>query len=105
MRCNRCGSDDSIRMRIIYDTETNRTHEICDRCGFRTSVCIPDTYFRTPYFDENLADEQHTHGQFIESKRHKAQIMRQLGIREAGDRIHGSRNQEFKHYGEKNKFR
>lgn len=53
---------------------------------------LPSIYFRKPYFDPNLADDKAPHGRFVESKRHKAQIMKQLDIAECGDRKHGSRS-------------
>jgi len=51
-------------------------------------------FFQKPYLDPHLIDpkdpKQHN-GVWIESKRHKAEIMKKLGWREAGDRVHGGR--------------
>jgi hypothetical protein len=103
MKCNGCGADNAIKMRIVYDEKENVSREICDHCGLRGSVGVPDVYFRSPYFDENLGDERNPNGQRIESKMHKAAIMRQLGVTEAGDKRHGARNWERNNYGERKK--
>lgn len=35
-----------------------------------------------PYFDENLADDENPHGQWVKSRRHKKRLKRQQGKRE-----------------------
>lgn len=53
---------------------------------------IPDVYFKEPYFDPHLAHPENSQtGTFIRSKAHKAQVMKELGISEKGDRRHGAR--------------
>ena len=57
----------------------------------------PDAYFRIPYRDPNLVDVNDPRtrdGIFIESKRHKAEVMKKLGVREVGDRVGGARKED-----------
>lgn len=88
MRCNSCGKQTS-RIKIKYTKEGKE--EECDRCSESLFKGVPDVYFRRPYFDEHLADESNPRGHFVESKRHKASIMKKIGLFEAGDRMHGGR--------------
>ena len=50
-----------------------------------------DVYFRGPHFEPNLGDEKNVNGRFINSRNEKARILKEQGLREAGDRVHGSR--------------
>ena len=64
--------------------------ESCDRCqDVRVRTC--DVYYKEPSFEEHLADAKHPQGQWVTSKSHKARLMREQGVRESGDRQHGSR--------------
>lgn len=61
----------------------------CKVCrGFDVSLPDrPDVYFRHPYFDPFIADPDtpgHEHGSWIESKRHKAILLKAFKLREAG---------------------
>ena len=49
----------------------------------------PDVYFKKEYFEPHFAVDGSPYGQQIRSRRHKAEIMKNLGIRETGDRVHG----------------
>ncbi len=49
---------------------------------------IPDIYFRRPYLDEQLSVGSAPI--LVRSRGHKAALMKQLGVREAGDRQRGS---------------
>lgn len=64
--------------------------ETCNYCDSFT-VNTFDAYFKEPHFVEHLATPQHPHGQWVTSKAHKARLMREQGVREAGDRHHGAR--------------
>lgn len=90
MTCQGCGSTTSVVVRSWY--ENGNRVEVCDRaeCGNIRPTPIPDVYFRKPYHDPNIANEQNPHGTFIESKRHKDRVLKQYGLREDGDRYHGS---------------
>ena len=89
MTCNWCGNDKAYRVRV------RAMHESCDRCGDLPNLDFPDVSFTEPYLDPNLAhpDRQHeVNGVWIESKRHKAMLMKEQNLREVGDRKHGARN-------------
>jgi hypothetical protein len=77
----------------VYKYDKARDEVVCisDSVG-RGS---PDVYFKEPYFDPNIASPNHPgheNGTFIESRMHKAMLMKKFDIREAGDARHGSRN-------------
>ncbi len=89
-----CGSIDYNECKIGY-TEEGR-YMWCNMCSTqKVDTLIPDVYFDKSkganQIDPNLCDRYKGPIQFS-SKREKAIIMRQLGLREAGDREHGSRN-------------
>ncbi len=86
MVCDNCGNVEAYRL-SFRDGSC-----VCNKCGNPPTVTPGDAYFRRPYFDPQIADpDKSPKGTFIESKGHKAALMRQLGIRECGDRVHGSR--------------
>ena len=69
----------------------------CDKCGGLRAMSQPDAYFKEPYRDSNLVDVNDPStrdGIFIKSKRHKAEVMKKLGVREVGDRVGGARNED-----------
>lgn len=71
-----------------------KVQEQCDACGNLKTVSVPDVYFRKPYFDEHLSHPEHSpKGNFVESRGHKAALMRTLNVREVGDKVHGARDQ------------
>ncbi len=78
--------------------------ESCNQCGSDARMTgVPDVYWPGHrYFDQNLGDEQHSDGQWIESKRHKAAVMKAQGATEAGDRKHGARVKYEPGYGLRN---
>ena len=88
MNCDGCGNNEAHR--ISYTP----AGESCDKCGggrlgtFRFS----DVYFAGAGFEPHLADpDKSPKGNFVRSREHKAQLMRDLGVRETGDRVHGAR--------------
>lgn len=87
--CANCGNKHAHRWRVSYGKD-GRT-ESCDACGNIGSVYLPDVYWpgRT-YTSENICD---ANGRPIplESRGHKARVMNEMGIQEAGDRYHGTR--------------
>lgn len=94
--CVGCGNPDPWTRHTKKETSTGRYYEECNRCFDSSIPENPDVYFRQPYWDENLCDYDDpsydiNRGTFITSKSHKAYIMKKLGVREDGDRRHGSR--------------
>lgn len=71
----------------------------CDKCAGVANPHNPDVYFERPYFDGNLGDEKHPHGQWVSSPKDKARIMKEQGLIERGDRVHGARVPYEKGYG------
>lgn len=92
MTCNGCGNQQA---RVWRRYEGGQ--EACDACGGLGSVYVPDVFFKSPYLDENLGnpkrDAKEKNGVWVESRRHKAQLMAEQGLREAGDRVRGARNE------------
>jgi hypothetical protein len=87
--CNSCGNQAAYR--ISYSA----AGECCDRCGKVGSATFHDVHFTQPYLDPHLVDPKkpgQKDGVWITSRSHKARIMRELNLREAGDRVRGSRN-------------
>ena len=89
MFCNNCGNDKavSLRVKIIKAQESYS----CNLCGGVKPPWFPDVYFKEPYFEGFLADSKNPNGIYFNSRNEKARKMKELGIREAGDKIHGSR--------------
>lgn len=59
----------------------------CSQCSdlTRTST-FHDVYFRQPYWEQHIGPGPI----FVRSREHKAMLLKQHGLREAGDRVHGS---------------
>lgn len=102
MDCRGCGRTDAWAVRTIVDG-----NELIDTCNFCSGVgsggtAASDVYFPRPHACQNITDEA---GKpiFFESKSHKAQVMREKGLSEVGDRVHGARwypkSQEKSWYG------
>lgn len=98
MICSGCGNENARRVRIVYD-EDDRI-ETCEDCGRLTSLYYPDVYFPgEPYMDPNLVRPTDVHspdGILVRSKRHKAALLREQGLVERGDRVHGAINYDPK---------
>lgn len=92
MTCAGCGNPRAVVTRTI--ALATSLVEMCDapECGNLKTPWVPDVHFSRPEVIEHLADQEHPFGQMIESRRHKARVMREQGIREDGDRHHGSRD-------------
>ncbi len=89
MVCDACGNPTATRMRFFGGGKCG-----CDKCLNIGSIQFSDVYFREPYLDPNLVDPtkpEQKNGVWIESREQKADIMRRLGWREAGDKKHGCR--------------
>ena len=86
MTCDNCKNPEAYRLSYRSGSCS------CDKCGSVPKVTISDVYFRQPYFDQNIAhDTKNPLGTHIHSREQKARVMKDLGIKESGDRRHGSR--------------
>ncbi len=101
MVCNKCGNEKAFIMRYGPEGES------CDTCGNLHIPKFADVYFRQPYKDPHLIDvnrPEQKDGVWIQSKNHKKEVMKSLGVNERGDKRHGSRNQSFQYGGQAQKF-
>ena len=90
MTCNNCGNDRARRWRRYEDGM-----ECCEGCGGLGALSIPDVYFVKPYLDPNLPHPNRPwekDGVWVESKQHKAALLKEQGLREVGDKVNGARN-------------
>ena len=96
MTCGGCGNQGAVALRLRY--EGGQRVEVCDArsCGGVVIAARPDVYFRQPYVDPNLADAKNPFGTEIRSARHKAEVLKAQGLREDGDRHHGSTFRDVK---------
>ena len=94
MTCEGCGNKEAYHVVSRYDRATGLFDSICDRCGGSERGEMPvhsDVYWPGhPHYNRNICDKM---GRpiFLESREHKARIMKEQGIREAGDSIRGAR--------------
>lgn len=84
--CGNCGTTEATRWKVTYSAD-GRAEE-CDRCGHVGNVWVPDVYFRGRHKDPNIVDNMGNEI-YIESRQHKATLMRERGMREANDRLRG----------------
>ena len=93
MICGGCGNQEAYRWRAHEDGS-----EECDECGGLGAMSIPDVYYPGPYYDPNLAHPNRPweaeKGPLVTSKEHKLALMREQGLYEKGDSVHGSRNSD-----------
>lgn len=92
MHCNGCGNTKAYHIRSVWDGAG--LVDFCDSktCGNldESGVGIPDVYLpRGGMKFENLCDDMGRPYE-VSTKREKANVMRQLGVSEAGDRVHGA---------------
>ena len=66
----------------------------CNACGQSSnSFRFSDVYFKEAYFDPHIAHPENSpRGNQIRSREHKAFLMRELGLKEKGDKVHGARD-------------
>lgn len=93
MTCNGCGDTAAYHIVTKIDRSGN-IQDFCNRCGGSERGSIPaspDVFWPGhPHYNNNLCDGS---GKpiLLESKIHKAAVMKEQGVREAGDPVNGSR--------------
>lgn len=104
MECRGCKNQQATRIRTVYKAEG--IEETCDGCKPKSygGSFMPDVYYgygSGEHTEENIAypNGHPKAGEPIpfSSKRGKAEAMKMAGIREAGDRKHGARNESHLH--------
>lgn len=90
MTCDSCKNPSATRISYSKNGET------CDRCGNLGAFKFSDVFFdarKGAYIDHNITDPvKSPFGTLITSRSHKAEVMKQNGLREVGDKRHGSRD-------------
>ena len=90
MKCDSCGN--AAATRISYA----KGKESCDKCGTPGRITFADVFFdqrKGAYLDANITDPvKAPFGTMITSRSHKAEVMKANGLKEVGDRRHGSRS-------------
>lgn len=94
--CAGCGNKEAWIVHNKKELITGIVHQECNKCFDPSISSNPDIYFKEPYWDYNLHDQDdpnydHNRGTFIRSRAHKAYVMKKLNLREMGDREGGSR--------------
>lgn len=92
--CGSCGATNYYYYRVTWSN--HEKYETCSQCSTGpTPNLSPDVYFNPKegriQTNPNLCDRNGTPIPYS-SKREKAAIMKRLGVVEAGDKKHGSRN-------------
>lgn len=100
MICDGCGNKEAWAVHHKKESMTGRVYDECNKCFDPSIPQQPDVYFKEPYWDENLMDLDDpttdvNKGTFVRSRQHKAYLLKKLGLREAGDKIRGGRNDEL----------
>lgn len=96
--CRTCGSLDYNRSRIFYEGNTLR--EFCNKCTELGNIWLPDQYLPggvREQTDPNICNPETGKPIPFSTKREKAIIMRQLGIKYAdcNEKQHGRRNDDI----------
>lgn len=90
MTCRGCGHEEATRTFTRIDIGGTLT-ESCDRCSKISGSSVPDVYWPgNAHFNPMLTDDKGS-PIWLESRRHKAEVMRKQGLREAGDFHRGHR--------------
>ncbi len=103
MVCKGCGNPEAWSVTNKKEGISGNIYQECNKC-FDTSIPRnPDVYFKEPYWDEGLMDWDdpscnNEKGTWVRSRQHKAYLLRKLGLREAGDRNRGYRNEDMLRY-------
>jgi hypothetical protein len=88
MICEGCANDHASVLNVRYQKDGRKICS-CNRCGASLPY-VADVYFKEPYWDENLATEDHPGAKFIASRGDKKFWLDKCKLREAGDRVHGA---------------
>ena len=88
MDCSGCGN------REAYRVSCSSAGESCNACApHQATFHFSDVFFQKPGFEEHIAHpEKAPQGVYVRSREHKAAVMRQLGLREVGDKVRGARD-------------
>lgn len=90
MICSGCGNTKAYRIRGgSYKDEDGKyiKYEICNECGKLKSEKLNEdvSSVHEPYWDEHLCDKENPKGQWVSSRRQKADILNKLQLREKSE--------------------
>jgi hypothetical protein len=95
MNCRGCKRTDAFHVSTRFDAKTGEANDVCNWCGGSSRGEVPyapDVWWPGhAYTSENITDKM---GKpiLMESRQHKVRVMREQGIREAGDTFRGVRS-------------
>lgn len=92
MNCTGCGNQGAIFFKAGFfknEDGVREFYEYCEKCGDAGPVCVSDVFWDGKP-EENLADGPDGRPRVFLSKGQKAQYLRDHGILEAGDAVHGA---------------
>lgn len=95
--CLKCGSTNNDTFRFWCVDGNNFCYVLCRDCR-KGRGSIPDVYYGYGsgiHTEENIADPKTGEPIPFYDKTSKRAAMRQAGVIEAGDRIHGARNEDM----------
>lgn len=92
-----CGTCNEFTHRIRVRFDDGIKSEICDRCGDVGKVGLPDVFWPGhAHYNPNITDNMGKEI-LLTSRNHKARVMKEQRMSEAGDAYHGSKQGAYKH--------
>ncbi len=89
----------SLLKRSVAPGDGTKLRRYCKDCVSGNGPAVPDVYFGKEYingainYEENIADPKTGKPIPFYDKQSKKAAMDQAGVKEAGDRVHGARNE------------
>lgn len=93
-KCKSCGNKENKSLYIV--TAKNEDIVYCRDCRSGTAKAPPDVYYghgSGVQYEENIADRKTGKPIPFYDKTSKAAAMKQAMVQEAGDKVHGARNE------------
>lgn len=90
MKCSNCKNKEAHIIRMSFD-EKGKLFENCNKCGAVSTTWTPDVYWPGHAHENSNLCGADGKPVYLTSRRHKAEVMRELGVSEAGDRVKGAR--------------
>ena len=96
MICENCNSE-THHLSVRYTKDGERISQ-CDRCGDVGNASVPDVFW--PGHEHTSMNVTDRMGRPIpmRTRRHKAELFKKMGLAEAGDAAHGTREGAYKYH-------
>ncbi len=88
MKCPTCQYEYAYKIRYSIDKDGNGS-EVCDKCGNLSGTWYPDVFWDGNTTNNNITNSMGEPIPFF-SRQQKAKVLREKGMSEAGDRVHGA---------------